>query len=384
MTRARPGLPEKVAFLSDPRNYADCPGKVETIETHFAWVFLTAAHAYKLKKPVRQDDMDYRTLAAREHGCREELRLNRRLARTVYQSVVPLTTTQGGGLALGKRGQVVDWVIKMRRLPSIRMLDRALAQGTASEADIDRLVATLARFFKRSERNPISSVAYIARLLREVTANRHAFGKYGTRLPQRLAAELANAQLEIIERARTECGGRGKRVVEGHGDLRAEHVHLGPPVSVIDCLEFDRELRLLDPAEEVALLALEVERLGHTAVARELMRRFRMASNDPVPPVVLEFYQSHRAATRAKVAAWHLDDPQFTDLKPWIARTRSLLTSALRHARAALGELDSPKLGAVGGGPALKQGYQRRSRQHARNRIAEQRRDRQDGQSASA
>lgn len=382
MTRARPNLQEKVAFLSDRRNYADCPRRVQTVETHFAWVFLTAGHAYKLKKPVQQADMDYRTLAAREHGCREEVRLNRRLAPTVYRSVVPLST-RGGTLVLGKGGHVVDWLIKMRRLSASGMLDRALAEGTVGEAELDRLVATLVRFFKRSEPNPISGARYIARLMRQVAANQCAFQRYGARLPQRRAAELAGAQLELIERAGAELGARGERVVEGHGDLRAEHVHLGPPVCVIDCLEFDRELRLLDPAEEIAMLALEVERLGYAPVASELARRFRLESDDLVSAVVLEFYKSNRAATRAKVAAWHLDDPQVADPRPWMIRTRSLLADALSHARAALRELEPAKLRRAGGRPALKQRNQRRSRQHARNRIAEQRGDREDGQSAS-
>lgn len=382
MTRASPSLQQKVAFLSNPRNHADCSGDVQTIETHFAWVFLTGTHAYKLKKPVRQSEMDYRTLTARERGCRQELRLNRRLAPTVYQSVLPLTSTRGR-LVLGKRGRVVDWLVKMRQLSADGMLDRALARGAVGEADIDRVTGTLARFFRRARRNPIGGERYVARLMREVAANGRALRKYGERLPQRLVEDLVGSQLQILECAHAEFAGRGRRVVEGHGDLRVEHVHLGPPVAIIDCLEFNRDLRLLDPMEEIALLALELERLGHVAVADDLVKRFRAVGNDPVTPIVLEFYQSHRATTRAKVAAWHLDDPQFKDPKPWIARTRSLLASARNHAHAALRELEHSKLGVVGGGPALQKRSERRSGEHSRNRVAKQRRDRENREAAS-
>ena len=149
-----------------------------------------------------------------------------------------------------------------------------------------------------------------------------------------------DAQLEFLERAGERLASRGAQVIEGHGDLRAEHVHLGPPVAVIDSLEFDRQLRLLDPAEEMALLALEIEQLGFPSTADALLGRFRVASSSPPGAGVLDFYASHRAVTRAKVAAWHLDDPQFPDAAPWIARSHAMLEAAMRYAARALYALD--------------------------------------------
>src|ERR1039458_9311839 len=100
-------------------------GRIEVIETHFAWVFLTPARAYKLKKPVRYRSMDYRTLARRERGCRNEIRLNRRLARSAYLGVVPVVLRKDGSLGLGRGERIVDWVVKMRRLAARRMRARA-------------------------------------------------------------------------------------------------------------------------------------------------------------------------------------------------------------------------------------------------------------------
>ena len=136
-------------------------------------------------------------------------------------------------------------------------------------------------------------------------------------------------------------GERGECVVEGHGDLRAEHVWLGPPPCVIDFLEFSRALRLFDPAEELAALSLEIERLGHPLLAAELVSRFRSASGDYVPEAIMSFYRSHRAATRAKLAIWHLGDPQFPNTRPWVARAHSCLKDALRHGRRAVRLLDA-------------------------------------------
>ncbi|HEU4624099.1 MAG TPA: hypothetical protein VFS52_05010 [Steroidobacteraceae bacterium] len=347
MPSFEPTLNDKVAFLRDPASYADGTRTVESIETHFAWVFLTAQHAYKLKKPVRYQDMDYVSLAARERGCREELRLNRRLAPTVYQAVVPLSE-RNGRLTLGEGERVHDWLVKMVRLPSSRMLDHALRLGAVNEDDLGRVAFTLAEFFDQATAMPIEESQYAVKLSTQIAANREALRSYGARLPQHLVAEVASAQLEFVAAAGGTLAERGAHVVEGHGDLRAEHVYLGPPVAVIDCLEFARELRLLDPVEEVALLTLEMEQLGSAALAQSLSERFRALTAHTAPLYVCDFYVSHRAATRAKVAAWHLDDPQFPDPRPWIARTESLLAAAADHAQRALSGLKRQEAATAG------------------------------------
>src|SRR5512135_1803160 len=91
-----PALTDKLAFLSQPAHYPEPTRTVETVETHMSWVFLTDDCAYKLKKPVSYDFLDFSTLEARRRDCEDELRLNRRLAATVYLAVVPLVQDAGG------------------------------------------------------------------------------------------------------------------------------------------------------------------------------------------------------------------------------------------------------------------------------------------------
>ena len=100
------------------------------IETHMSWVYLTDRHAYKLKKPVRYDYLDFSTLEARRQNCEDEIRLNRRLAPDVYLAAIPLTVDAEGGLRLDGTGAVVDWLVKMRRLPADQMMDRAITART--------------------------------------------------------------------------------------------------------------------------------------------------------------------------------------------------------------------------------------------------------------
>lgn len=375
----RPTLDDKVRFLRNPHSYPGRPARIESLETHFAWVFLTPRHAYKLKKPLRHASMDYRTLAARRRGCHDELRLNRRLAPAVYQCVELLSSGRGGALRLGRAARVEDYLVKMRRLPSSRMLDRAIARGAVGGRELDRLVRHLCAFFAAARRHPADGASYCRRLRSQVHGNRRALRRIDPDRRQSLVARVAELQLRCIERLAGELALRGARVVEGHGDLRAEHVHLGRPVCVIDCLEFDRSLRLLDPAEEMAFLALEIERLGQERLAWQLLRRFAAVSGERISDAALEFYMSHRAATRAKLAAWHVGDSQYRDPRPWIKRSHAYLRDALRHAQRARRALDLRDL-SIEHGPALEQLAHRRTARHASQRLSKQRRHRQDGE----
>jgi aminoglycoside phosphotransferase family enzyme len=333
---------EKVEFLSEPRHYPDKSGKIEVVETHFAWVFLTEHHAYKMKKPMQQATMDYRTLESRERGCRNELRLNRRLAPSVYIDVVPLSRGPGGALEFGGRKDAVDWLVKMHRLPAARMLDRAIVDGTLTPGDLDAVIELLAAFYKTARRMALSKAAYLRRLRIATLQNASDLCAPDLALNRARVDPVIDAQLAYISGAHS-LGSRGAHLVEGHGDLRLEHVYLGPPPSVIDCLEFDRDLRRLDPAEEIANLAMGCGRLQRTDLAGELLRRYRNAMRDLVRDDQVQFYMSRRAAIGAKIAAWHVRDPIYVDRQPWIARANSYLDDAMRHMNSALREVNKDK-----------------------------------------
>lgn len=168
----------KVAFLSAPAAYAKRPSRIERIETHFSWVFLTDNGVYKLKKPQRDGVVDLSTLAARHRNAELEVRLNRRLAQGVYIGIVPLTLEKGE-LAIGGRGAAVDWLVKMRRLPADRMLDARLRRGDWHRGEIEALGARLARFFATARPAPIGAAAYLHRIDEECRASRNVFADAG-------------------------------------------------------------------------------------------------------------------------------------------------------------------------------------------------------------
>jgi aminoglycoside phosphotransferase family enzyme len=329
------GLAEKVAFLRRPESYPESPGAVEPVETHLAWVFLTDRHAYKLKKPARYPFLDFGTLAARQHDAEEEVRLNRRLAPGVYLGVVALAVDRQGDLALETEGAPVEWLVKMRRLPRARMLDTAIASDTVDEAGLQGVAKLLAAFYRTTDRVAVSPTAYRRRFEGEIEADTCAVAtpRYG--LATTVIGATAAALRRFLERRSglLEARAAAGRIVEGHGDLRPEHVCLGPPPVIIDCVEFNRDFRILDPVDELAYLDMECERLGAKGIGTTVLARYGLLTGDQPPEALVHFYKSVRALLRAKLAAWHLDDRTVRYPSQWFNRARTYLALAERYSR---------------------------------------------------
>ena len=154
------GIERKVEFLGLPAAYVERPARVERIETHFSWVFLTERYVYKLKKPLRGEGFDFSSSDARRRNAEVEVRLNRRLAGDVYVGVVPLTLRAECDLAIAGEGVVIDWLVKMVRLPAQRMLDHRLARGDWRRADFNALADCLSSFFATARRVRIQPTVY--------------------------------------------------------------------------------------------------------------------------------------------------------------------------------------------------------------------------------
>ena len=325
-----PGIEEKVEFLRRPENYPAPTGRVDSKETHMSWVFLTDRHAYKLKKPVRYAFLDYSTLEARRRTCEVEVRLNRRLAGEVYCGITPLTLSDVGELRLGGTGEVVDWLVKMRRLPECLMLDHVIAAQTVNKTDVHRVGVVLAGFYRSAWPVPMTGADYRRRLTEEIHSNSNELKRPEFQLSTESIDALAATLLKFLSQ-RPEMFDRRireERIVEAHGDLRPEHICLGPQPVIIDCLEFNRSLRILDAASEIAFLWLECERLGAADAGRMIFETYRDTSGDWPPAHLMGFYKSFHAYTRAKIAVWHLDDIETNNPAKWIERANCYLRLA--------------------------------------------------------
>lgn len=329
-------LAEKVSFLGSGRAFPDCPDRVESVETHFAWVFLSPRFVYKLKKPIRFGLIDFRDREARRAYCELEVTLNRRLAEDTYLRVVPLVRTERG-LAVGDDAVgddadgVVDWLVVMRRLPSGATL--ADVGCRASDADLGRIMGKLVEFYMhRAIRAPWDGPGYVDALERSSAATARGaitVGGQDRGLPHDTVRRIAALQQEFVERNRPllERRAREHRIVDAHGDLRAEHVFMTDAPQVIDCLEFSVALRWLDAAEEIAFLALDCDRLGAPETGARLLEAYRRLANDPVPQALLHFYRSRRALARAVLYARRVPDAA-SDADQWRARARWYLDAA--------------------------------------------------------
>lgn len=325
-----PSIREKVAFLRRPEAYPEATATVEPLETHMSWVFLTERHAYKLKKPVRGESLDLTTPERRRRNAEGEVRLNRRLAEPVYLGVVPLTCAPDGTLALEGEGEPVDWLVHMRRLPAHRMLDARIEAGGLSRSEVEPAARHLARFYARAEPVGIAPEAYRRRLEEGTHHDRRELVAPEAGLEKDRVEALAADQLRFLEARADLFDTRVAegRIVEGHGDLRPEHICLTEEPVVIDCLEFSRELRIGDPADELAFLALECERLGCPAVGGWFLDVHRSETGDDPPEALLRFHRTFRCLRRAVIAVWHLRDDDLEEPAKWVDRARRYLELA--------------------------------------------------------
>jgi aminoglycoside phosphotransferase family enzyme len=330
-----PGYQAKVALLKQPATYPDNPQRVEVVQTHMSSVFLTQQHAYKLKRPVRYDFLDFSTLEAREKDCSEEVRLNRRLARDVYLEVVPLTLDTHGHIALGGRGEIIDWLVKMRRLPADRMLDYLIAHRTIQAADVRKVASVLARFYKTRPSIATSGESYRAEFEHDLSYNFRELAQPIYGLPDQLIDTVHNAQWHVLrcEPALFDRRAAEGRIIEGHGDLRPEHVCLEPKPVIFDCLEFNRQFRIIDPADELSFLAMECERLGAVFVGRELFASYERLTHDAPPERLICFYKTYRACLRARLAIWHTHELEREDWPKWRDRANDYLRLAASYAQ---------------------------------------------------
>jgi len=318
-----PGTDEKLRFLRSRAAHGCDPADTEWIETHMSWVLLAGDRVLKMKKPVRFPFLDFSTVERREHHCREELRLNRRLAPRVYRRLLAMQQVDAALQLVPEErlpapGVTVDWLVEMQRLPRKDMLDRRIAEGRVEATDVERLAETLAAFYRSAPRTRLDAREWFERLRSE-----HATTERVLRLPgfaslgaapllDRLSKTLDEHAAALHERVRS------GRVVEGHGDLRPEHVCLLEPPIVIDCLEFDAGLRQVDPFDELAFLGLECAMAGAEWIGPRIVASVGERLGDRAPPALVSLYTANRAALRARLAVAHLLDEEPRTPQRWL------------------------------------------------------------------
>jgi aminoglycoside phosphotransferase family enzyme len=332
-------------LLRELRDHAKRVGgarDVHLVETHISWV-LVGPEVYKIKKPVSFPFLDFASFEERERACRNEVRVNRRLAPRVYLGVVPIRRRPDGRFTLEAGGPVVEWAVRMRRLDEDRRADHLLTADRLDGATVDRLAHVIASFHAGSPTGPrivaMGSPAVVEEHVRENFAALHALAE-GVVAPDALA-EIERRQIAFLRGhpERFEARMKAGAIRDGHGDLRLEHVFVRDrEFEIIDGIEFDDRYRWGDVAADVAFLAMDLARLGRTDLAERFVAAYARASGDFDIYDVLDFYESYRACIRAKIVAASAPDE---------ARRCLLLALSLRQRN-----IVPPMLVCVGGGLA--------------------------------
>ena len=317
-----------IAALLLPAAYDHSVGEIQVLETHISWILLTGPYAYKLRKPVQLGFVDFSTAALRRQDCLEEVRLNRRLAPDLYLGVRDVHGPPPQARFHGA-GEVIDAAVQMRQFDQEALLNEVLKRQGLADSAIDALAKRLALFHDAAAVAP-------------------AGGSYGSAA---LVIAPALANLEVLERcaAGADLGALRRwtettadrltphfdqrlaegQVREGHGDLHLGNMALVEgDIVVFDCLEFNADLRWIDPISDLAFLVMDLQQVGEPRLAIRLLNGWLSEGGDYTGLHLWRWYFTYRALVRAKVTALRLAqlnprDPQDTSQESGLRQSLS-------------------------------------------------------------
>jgi aminoglycoside phosphotransferase family enzyme/predicted kinase len=297
--------PRLIAYLMNQDNYPERGPDIAHFETHISHVFVGGDLAYKIKKPVDLGFLDFSALWNRRFFCREEVRLNSRLAPGIYLGVIPIFGSNGAYSFEKRRGwPVVEWAVKMKRLPEDRILSNLILEGRLLAEEMRGIGERLARFHNEV---PV----YRGRVfggLESVTFNTEEnFQEIrpfcGSMLEKGVYDKIEGYTRGFLKKNEALFSARRRSgfVREGHGDLHSQHICLTRPPVIVDCIEFNKRFRISDILEDMAFLHMDLEYRGRFDLSARLESAYFSLQEPALSHELLRFYKIYRAVVRAKV-----------------------------------------------------------------------------------
>ncbi|HEY4674934.1 MAG TPA: phosphotransferase [Candidatus Bathyarchaeia archaeon] len=300
-----------VEALMKPEAYDEDPGKIELVQTHISFVFLTRNFVYKVKKAVNFGFLDFTTLEKRRFFCEKELELNRRLCGDMYVEVVSINRSDG--IRIKGRGETVEYAVKMKRMPEERMMSKLLEEDKVDNRLIDRIAKIIADFHSKAETNKriseFGSLAVIETNWKENFDQTEEFvGKtisaHDFKLIRERIWDFMKGNVVLFE----------KRIADGrvrdcHGDIHSGNIFVTEGIYIFDAIEFNERFRYSDVAADVAFLAMDLDFKERTDLSSFFVRRYVEYSGDQELMKLLPFYKCYRAYVRGKVVSFRLKDP---------------------------------------------------------------------------
>ena len=293
-----------IDFLGRPASHGGAP--VKRIDTHAASVFLAGDRAVKIKRAVRFPFLNYSTLDRRQAACAAEIEVNRPFAPAIYRRAVAITRQDDGTLAIGGKGEPVEWAVEMRRFDEAQTLDHLAAARRINATLADALGRAVARAHAVA---PVVADAGFIDALAEIIAQNDAELSASPELfPSSGVDALTEAVRGALTRVRTLLIARERAglVRRCHGDLHLGNIVLldGVPV-LFDAIEFDPKIATGDVLYDLAFLLMDLIERGLTPAANIVLNRYlneTRRAEDLDALAALPLFLSLRAAIRAKVA----------------------------------------------------------------------------------
>jgi aminoglycoside phosphotransferase family enzyme len=299
-----------VDALLSPEAYQEDTGKIDLIQTHISFVFLTKRFVYKVKKAVNFGFLDFSTLQKRRFFCEKELELNRRLCPEIYLKVVPINKSTI--IKIEGSGQTVEYALKMKRLPQEAIMTRLLGENKVDKRTIDELARTIAEFHSNAQDSAAINEFGSPQIIKVNWDENFAQTK------KYIDQTISNAEYlflknkvegfmaanNLLFEARISDG----KIRDCHGDLHSGNIFITDKICIFDAIEFNDRFRYSDVASDVAFLAMDLDFQKRTDLADYLIERYTTYSKDETLPRVLPFYKCYRAYVRGKVISFKLDD----------------------------------------------------------------------------
>jgi len=334
---------EIIAFLSSPRAHGG--HAVERVETHASIVFLAGGTAYKLKRAVRYDYLDFSTPERRKAMCDAELALNRRTAPAIYDRVVAVTREPSGALAIDGAGTPVDWLIVMRRFDQDQLLDRLASRHELPLDLMPRLGESVARM--HADAGPCRGKGGAAGMAWVIDGNARDFPSHPWLDARLCEAVTARSRAALEARAGLLDDRQARGLVRRcHGDLHLRNIVLQDGVPTpFDAVEFNDDISCIDVFYDLAFLLMDLWRRSLTAHANAVLNAYAGETGDVDGLALLPLFLSCRAAVRAKTGA------AASALESDTSRRGELEQAAAGYLRLAMRLLDppAPRVIAVGG-----------------------------------
>ena len=283
--------------------------ELEYFETWRSNVYMTATDVWKIKKPIQLGSLNYRSLAARERACTDELELNQTLAQDVYHDVVPVVKLSDGRRSIGGCGEVVDYALHMTRLPERDRLDERVRSGRLDDDAIRGVAHSIAAFHERAREIKSGARATLLAAI-DLDPPSPLDLAHGPEYPN-AAIAAARWQRRFVEEhiALFERRAATRNIRDGHGDLGLEHIFMedNGAVRIINRLEFDASLREVDVCADIASLSTDLAAAGRADLAEQVLAEYAGYANDFDLYSLIDFYSSLRASIRGKIEWFYAD-----------------------------------------------------------------------------